>query len=107
MVQTRHRIPEQPLRADQTIVFQVPLPEPLRFVERNEAETRRMHGEMDYSRAWVALYEDIVHSGTITRGGRVSCARQWAAYFQPQPDPAVGFAEAASRAVTLAVWRGA
>lgn len=68
IIQTRHRIPEQTLRKDQTIVFQVPLPEPLRTVERKEAETRRMHGEADYSRMWVALYEDIVQNGRVTRG---------------------------------------
>ena len=67
IIQTRHRIPEQPLRADQTLVFQVPTPEPLRSVERREAETRRMHGEADYSRMWVALYEDIVQNGRVTR----------------------------------------
>src|SRR5262249_54564857 len=27
----------------------------------------RMHAEGDYSRAWVALYEDIVRNGQITR----------------------------------------
>jgi len=68
VIQTRHRVPEQPLRRDQTIVFQVPLPEPLRPVEPREAETRRMHAEADYSRIWVALYEDIVRNGRVTRG---------------------------------------
>lgn len=67
IIQTRHRIPEKQLEAHQTIVFQVPLPEPLRVVERREAETRRMHAEADYSRMWVALYEDIVRNGRITR----------------------------------------
>jgi alpha-D-ribose 1-methylphosphonate 5-phosphate C-P lyase len=67
IIQTRHRVPETPLRADQTIVFQVPLPEPLRVVERREAETRRMHAEGDYGRMWVGLYEDVVQNGRITR----------------------------------------
>jgi alpha-D-ribose 1-methylphosphonate 5-phosphate C-P lyase len=67
VIQTRHRIPEAPLHADQIMVFQVPLPEPLRVVERREAETRRMHGEADYGRIWVALYEDVVQHGRITR----------------------------------------
>lgn len=30
IIQTRHRIPEQPLREDQIMVYQVPMPEPLR-----------------------------------------------------------------------------
>ena len=37
------------------------------MVERREAETRRMHAEADYSRMWVALYEDIVRNGEISR----------------------------------------
>lgn len=67
IIQSRHRTPELKLRADQIMVYQVPLPEPLRLIERREAETRRMHGEGDYSRMWVALYEDIVRNGRITR----------------------------------------
>lgn len=67
IIQTRHRIPEAPLREDQIMVFQVPLPEPLRVVERREVETRRMHAEADYGRIWVALYEDVVQHGRITR----------------------------------------
>ena len=31
VIQTRHRIPETPLRAGQILVFQVPIPEPLRL----------------------------------------------------------------------------
>ena len=67
IIQTRHRIPEQPLREDQMIVFQVPFPEPLRSVEPSEAVTREMHAEEDYARMWVALYEDVVHAGAITK----------------------------------------
>src|ERR1700750_2526257 len=33
VIQTRHRIPETPLSAGQIIVYQVPGPEPLRFLE--------------------------------------------------------------------------
>jgi alpha-D-ribose 1-methylphosphonate 5-phosphate C-P lyase len=67
LIQTRHRIPEQPLREDQVMIFQVPQPEPLRNVEWRETETRRMHAEADYSRIWVALYEDVVQNGRVTR----------------------------------------
>src|SRR5215468_6180414 len=31
VIQTRHRIPEEPLREGQILVYQVPIPEPLRF----------------------------------------------------------------------------
>jgi alpha-D-ribose 1-methylphosphonate 5-phosphate C-P lyase len=66
LIQTRHRIPETPLRNDQVLVLQVPLPEPLRLVEPREAVTRRMHAEMEYSPVWLALYENIVRVGEIT-----------------------------------------
>ena len=67
IIQSRHRIPEAPLRSDQTLVLQVPVPEPLRGVERKITELRRMHAEGDYSRMWVSLYEDLVRNGVITR----------------------------------------
>jgi alpha-D-ribose 1-methylphosphonate 5-phosphate C-P lyase len=65
LIQTRHRIPEIPLRNDQILVLQVPLPEPLRLVEPLESVTRRMHAEMDYAPIWLALYENIVRLGEI------------------------------------------
>ena len=48
IIQTRHRIPETPLEEGQIIVFQVPIPEPLRFLEPRETETRLMHALEDY-----------------------------------------------------------
>ena len=66
VIQTRHRVPEEPLRPDQILVYQVPLPEPLRMVEPSEARTRRMHAEADYSKIWVHLYEDVVRKGDIS-----------------------------------------
>jgi alpha-D-ribose 1-methylphosphonate 5-phosphate C-P lyase len=65
IVQTRHRIPETPLGEDQIVVFQVPIPEPLRFLEPREAETRRMHALADYGLMHVKLYEDIARHGHI------------------------------------------
>ena len=43
IVQTRHRVPEVPMRNDQILVLQVPIPEPLRIVEPKEEVTKRMH----------------------------------------------------------------
>ena len=63
IIQTRHRIPEQPLRADQIIVFQVPEPEPLRRLEPREPTTRLLHALEDYSLIFVQLYEMIVRHG--------------------------------------------
>ena len=50
IIQTRHRITEEVLNADQIIVFQVPQPEILRGVERYEFKTRQMHAEADYAK---------------------------------------------------------
>ena len=66
IVQTRHRIPETPLRGDQIIVYQVPIPEPLRWLEPREAETRKMHALAEYGAMYVRLYEDIAHFGRVT-----------------------------------------
>jgi alpha-D-ribose 1-methylphosphonate 5-phosphate C-P lyase len=66
IIQTRHRIPETPLAAGQIMVFQVPIPEPLRWLEPRETETRRMHGQADYGSMFVKLYEDIARMGRIT-----------------------------------------
>jgi alpha-D-ribose 1-methylphosphonate 5-phosphate C-P lyase len=65
VIQTRHRIPEMPLEEGQIVVFQVPNPEPLRFLEPRETETRRMHALEDYGIMHVKLYEDIAHHGHI------------------------------------------
>lgn len=65
IIQTRHRIPEQPLQEGQIIVFQVPIPEPLRFLEPRESETRRMHALAEYGLMHVKLYEDIARHGHV------------------------------------------
>lgn len=65
VIQTRHRIPETPLREDQILVFQVPEPEPLRTLEPREAETRTLHALADYGLMHVKLYEDIAQYGHI------------------------------------------
>lgn len=65
IIQTRHRIPEAPLTEDQILVFQVPIPEPLRFLEPRETETRKMHALEEYGVMHVKLYEDITQYGEI------------------------------------------
>jgi alpha-D-ribose 1-methylphosphonate 5-phosphate C-P lyase len=65
VIQTRHRIPEVPLVEGQILVYQVPIPEPLRFLEPRETETRRMHALEDYGLMHVKLYEDIARHGAI------------------------------------------
>jgi alpha-D-ribose 1-methylphosphonate 5-phosphate C-P lyase len=65
VIQTRHRIPEAALTEDQILVYQVPIPEPLRFLEPRETETRKMHALEDYGLMHVRLYEDIARHGAI------------------------------------------
>ena len=65
VIQTRHRIPEVPLGEGQILVYQVPIPEPLRFLEPRETETRKMHALEEYGLMHVKLYEDIARHGQI------------------------------------------
>ncbi|WYP26004.1 alpha-D-ribose 1-methylphosphonate 5-phosphate C-P-lyase PhnJ [Alkalihalobacillus sp. FSL W8-0930] len=68
LIQSRHRIPEVPLTADQLLVLQVPTPEPLRDVEASEAKTRVLHSEEDYSGAWLQLFEQVMKYGRTATG---------------------------------------
>jgi alpha-D-ribose 1-methylphosphonate 5-phosphate C-P lyase len=65
IIQTRHRIPEKSLKKGQILVFQVPQPEPLRFLEPRETETRAMHAYEEYGLQYVSLYENISRYGRI------------------------------------------
>lgn len=65
IIQTRHRIPEAELSESQVLVYQVPIPEPLRFLEPRETETRTMHALEEYGLMHVKLYEDIATHGHI------------------------------------------
>ena len=66
IIQTRHRIPETELQEGQLLVYQVPIPEPLRFLEPRETETRKMHALEEYGLMHVKLYEDISQHGHIS-----------------------------------------
>ncbi len=68
IVQTRHRVPETPLAEGQILVYQVPIPEPLRWIEPRETETRKMHALEEYGTMQVSLYEDIAKFGRIAKG---------------------------------------
>ncbi len=65
IIQTRHRIPEKTLQAGQVLVYQVPIPEPLRFLDRASPRTRKMHALEEYGLMHVKLYEDIAKHGRI------------------------------------------
>jgi alpha-D-ribose 1-methylphosphonate 5-phosphate C-P lyase len=68
LIQTRHRVPETPLHECQILVYQVPIPEPLRWLEPRETETRKMHALEEYGVMHVKLYEDITRHGRIATG---------------------------------------
>ncbi len=65
LIQTRHRIPEHPLNENQILVYQVPVPEPMQWLEPRESETRTLHGLAEYGLMHVELYEDISRFGHI------------------------------------------
>lgn len=68
LIQSRHRVPEIPLNEGQILVLQVPLPEPLRYYEPSEFETKKLHAEREYSGAWLVLFEQIMNYGKMTTG---------------------------------------
>ncbi|HEX5739198.1 MAG TPA: alpha-D-ribose 1-methylphosphonate 5-phosphate C-P-lyase PhnJ, partial [Hydrogenophaga sp.] len=65
VIQTRHRIPETPLREGQIMVYQVPVPEPMQRLEPRASETRTLHALAEYGLMHVKLYEDIARHGHI------------------------------------------
>ncbi len=65
LIQTRHRIPETPLKEGQIMVYQVPIPEPLRWLQPSQKQTRKMHALEEYGAMYVKLYEDITQHGHI------------------------------------------
>lgn len=68
VIQSRHRIPEEKLRAGQTLVLQVPLPDPLSYVEPSRTLARELHADSDYALLWLRLYEDLSASGEVLTG---------------------------------------
>ena len=87
LIQTRHRIPEEPLREGQILVYQVPIPEPLRFLEPRETETRKMHALQDYGLMHVKLYEDIARHGNIATSYAYPVKVQGRYVMDPSPIP--------------------
>src|SRR6476661_5172793 len=63
--QTKRMIRRAILKAIAIPVYQVPIPEPLRYLEPRETETRRMHALGEYGLMHVKLYEDIARFGHI------------------------------------------
>lgn len=87
LIQTRHRIPERPLRADQILVLQVPYPDPLVIVEADATTRRRQHATADYNRLWTALYEDAARHGAVTISHRYPVRIHVHYVIDPSPIP--------------------
>ncbi|NUB43567.1 alpha-D-ribose 1-methylphosphonate 5-phosphate C-P-lyase PhnJ [Fertoebacter nigrum] len=87
LIQTRHRIPEAALTEDQILVYQVPIPEPLRFIEPRETETRKMHSLQEYGLMHVKLYEDIARHGQIATSYAYPVAVEGRYVMDPSPIP--------------------
>ena len=101
IIQTRHRIPETPLTEGQILVYQVPVPEPLRFLEPSEIETRRMHALEDYGLMHVKLYEDISHHGQIATSYAYPVKVEGRYVMDPSPIPKFDNPKLSSPAIQL------
>jgi alpha-D-ribose 1-methylphosphonate 5-phosphate C-P lyase len=87
IIQSRHRVPEEPLRKGQILVLQVPIPEPLYLVEPRISKTVKMHAEKDYSKMWLYLYESIARHGEITVGAQYPVMVNGSYLMDPSPIP--------------------
>ena len=87
ILQSRHRIPEERLGATQVLVLQVPNPEPLRPVQPDMSVAREMHGDADYARLWLVLYEQMVRSGRIMQGAAYPSLVNGRHVMTPSPIP--------------------
>jgi len=87
LIQTRHRIPEIPLTHGQILIFQVPIPEPLRIVEAREEVTKKMHAEKDYAPIWLQLYESLIKYKKVTIASEYPCMIEGRYLMNPSPIP--------------------
>ncbi|ABR47366.1 phosphonate metabolism PhnJ [Alkaliphilus metalliredigens QYMF] len=87
IIQSRHRIPEVKLKEDQILVLQVPIPEPLRFVEPSEFKTKGLHADEEYTGAWLGLFEQIVKYNNVTTGANYPVLVNDRYVMSPSPIP--------------------
>ncbi len=87
LIQSRHRIPEERLREGQVLILQVPIPEPLRHIERSMARTREMHADADYALMWLGLYEQLVRYGSFVTGASYPVIVHHRYLMSPSPIP--------------------
>jgi alpha-D-ribose 1-methylphosphonate 5-phosphate C-P lyase len=87
LIQSRHRIPEEILREYQTLILQVPDPEPLRGVARDTSLAAQMHADADYGQMWLALYEQLVRYQQYVRGASYPMIINGRYVISPSPIP--------------------
>ncbi len=87
LIQSRHRVPEERLSEGQTLILQVPIPEPLRHIERSMARTQEMHADADYALMWLGLYEQLVRYGTFVTGASYPVIVHRRYLMSPSPIP--------------------
>jgi hypothetical protein len=84
-------------------VLQVPYPDPLIVVESSEQRRKTMHGEADYSRLWVKLYEDVVHFARNHDFAPLPDPHRRALRHRPESDSALGRTQIAPGRLHLSV----
>jgi alpha-D-ribose 1-methylphosphonate 5-phosphate C-P lyase len=87
IVQSRHRIPEERMREYQSLVLQVPDPEPLRGVEHDISKARALHADADYGMLWLSLYEQLVRYRRVTLGASYPSLVHGRYVMSPSPIP--------------------
>ena len=87
IIQSRHRIPDTDLRADQLLVLQVPHPEPLRRVVPDEIAALDCHARGDYTPAWLDLYDAQARLGGPRTGADHPVLVAGARLMSPSPIP--------------------
>ncbi|MGH2961222.1 MAG: alpha-D-ribose 1-methylphosphonate 5-phosphate C-P-lyase PhnJ [Solirubrobacterales bacterium] len=87
LIQSRHRIPEVPLRPDQLLILQLPHPEPLRRVVHDPRRAARLHEIGDYTAAWLDLYDDEACHGAPRSGADHPILVAGRALASPSPVP--------------------
>jgi alpha-D-ribose 1-methylphosphonate 5-phosphate C-P lyase len=87
LIQSRHRLPEVPMSAEQILVLQLPNPEPLRRVEPDEVTCGRLHADRDYTAAWLDLFDDELRLGEPLSGADHPVLVEGGALMSPSPIP--------------------
>jgi alpha-D-ribose 1-methylphosphonate 5-phosphate C-P lyase len=87
ILQSRHRIPEEILREYQSLVLQVPDPEPLRAVESDSSVAHEMHADANYGQMWLVLYEQLVRFKQYVLGASYPALVNGRYMISPSPIP--------------------